>query len=351
MEKSFFNKKLLEWYKAHHRDLPWRNARDPYKIWLSEVILQQTRVNQGLPYYLKFVDNYPNVDDLANASEQNILRLWQGLGYYSRAKNLHKCAKYVKEYLNSSFPSTYSELLDLPGIGKYTAAAIASFAFKEPVAVVDGNVYRVLSRIFGMYDDISTNKGSKEFQKIANELLDAKEPDIYNQAIMEFGALQCVPKSPQCVSCPLPTMCYAYQNKVIGELPVKSKKLKIRKRYFHYLVMHHDNMIALKPRMGKDIWNGLYDFPLIELNNPEETSVVVDLIKQKLPEILNAELNVSEEYKHVLSHQHIITRFYQLKTDEKVVLNENKEAYYTVEEMAQLPKPVLINKYLTADIF
>lgn len=341
----------MQWYEHNHRTLPWRDTRDPYKIWLSEIILQQTRVAQGMPYYSEFVKNYPTVEDLANASEEKILRLWQGLGYYSRAKNLHKCAKYVKENLNGSFPSTYVQLITLPGIGKYTAAAIASFAFQEPVAVVDGNVFRVISRIYGVFDDISSNKGTNKFHEIANELLDIGKPDIYNQAIMEFGALHCTPKSPSCEDCPFSSMCYAHVHNAQGNLPVKTKKVKIKKRYFHYLVLHHNNELALKPRIGKDIWNGLYDFPLVELAQPEETSKVLEVIKDKVPELPDGELEVSQEYKHVLSHQHIYTRFYRIQSSKKIVLTEASHTYYTLEEVAQLPKPVLINKYLTDDIF
>ncbi|MEM7173783.1 MAG: A/G-specific adenine glycosylase [Bacteroidota bacterium] len=261
---SFFVDKLLHWYENHKRDLPWRSTKVPYRIWLSEILLQQTRVVQALPYYEKFIVHFPTVEDLANASEGEVLHLWQGLGYYSRARNLHACAKYIAFKLNGVFPSSYVELIKLPGIGPYTAAAVASIAFKEAVPVLDGNVYRVLSRIFGLKADISSSQGKKKFDELARQLMPADWPDSYNQALMEFGALHCTPKKPACVYCPFQKYCYAYATSTQLLLPVKTRKVKVKNRYFHYVVIHFNDDIYFKKRVEKDIWHGLYDFYVIE---------------------------------------------------------------------------------------
>ncbi len=245
--------------------MPWRETSDPYCIWLSEIMLQQTRIEQGLPYYLAFTNAYPSIFDLANASEEEVLKLWQGLGYYSRARNLHATAKYIAFELNGKFPETYEGLLKLKGVGDYTASAIASISYNEPVAVVDGNVYRVLSRYFDIDTPINSTAGIKEFKLLAKELLDKEDPATYNQAIMEFGALQCKPQSPLCNTCPLSASCLALKNNKISMLPVKLKKGKIKKRYFNYLVFQsEENKTILEKRSGKGIWEGLYQFPLIE---------------------------------------------------------------------------------------
>src|SRR5690554_3639789 len=234
-QNPVFAKKLIRWYLQNKRDLPWRKSKDAYLIWLSEIILQQTRVAQGLPYYNKFVSLFPTVFDLAKASEEQGLMVWQGLGYYSRARNLHHTARYIAENHQGVFPKTYTELIKLKGVGNYTAAAIASFSYEEPVAVLDGNVYRVLSRYFGIQTDISSSKAKKEFQLLANQMLEAKHPSLFNQAIMEFGALQCVPKSPNCEICVLNDSCVALQEKKVEELPVKLKKTKVTQRHLNYL--------------------------------------------------------------------------------------------------------------------
>ena len=228
MDREIFVNQLIRWYSHQKRDLPWRRTNNPYKIWLSEIILQQTRVNQGMPYYLNFVDKYPTVNDLAAAQEQEVLRLWQGLGYYSRARNLHSCAKMVVGEYDGQFPNKFEELLKLKGIGRYTAAAIASMAFNQVNAVVDGNVYRVLSRVFGLYDDIAETKSAKVFEKLANELIPKDQPGEFNQAIMDFGAIQCTPKSPACAICPLSDSCYAFNKGETEQLPVKTKKVKVK---------------------------------------------------------------------------------------------------------------------------
>lgn len=330
-----FSDNVLGWYQANKRTLPWRGSDDPYKIWLSEIILQQTRVNQGLPYYLRFVERYPTVRHLATASEQEVLRLWQGLGYYSRARNLHKCAKQVVEKFNGSFPGSFIELQTLPGIGEYTAAAIASICYKEPVAVVDGNVYRVLARVFGIDTPINSPKAKKEFFELANKLISKDQPDEFNQAVMEFGALHCSPVNPKCEECPLAKQCVANQKKLQQLLPVKDKKLKVRKRYFYYLVEVKGKSIAMKKREGKDIWHGLYDFPLIEKTKPIR-------IEKLIVEVGAQPSAATKPYKHVLSHQVITARFLVFNTGKK----PNGATFYTKDKIAELPKPVLISKFL-----
>lgn len=344
---------ILEWYPRHKRDLPWRNTKDPYIIWLSEIILQQTRVAQGLPYFLKFVENYPNVESLANAPSEDVMRLWQGLGYYSRARNLHECAKMVFNQYGGVFPDNYKELLKLKGIGSYTAAAIASFAFEEAIAVVDGNVFRVLSRYFGVATDIASPAGKKEFEKLANELIPHDFAGTFNQAIMEFGALQCVPKSPDCTICPLREGCFAHNKKIVAELPLKIKKLKIKERYFKYTYITCGDYIVVKKRGEGDIWQGLFDFPMTEVS---EKSKLIDLLPDfveslKKIETLNVE-NSSYTYKHILTHQRIFANFVKFVIDPSEI---DRLAEWTRlfefqiverERFEDLGKPRLILKYL-----
>ena len=260
-----FAKLLVSWYLDNRRPLPWRSTTDPYRIWLSEIILQQTRVDQGKPYYLSFVKSFPKVEDLASASEEEVLKLWQGLGYYSRARNLHASAKYVSNVLRGIFPSNYKDLLALKGVGDYTASAIASICYGEPVAVVDGNVYRVLSRIYGIDTPINSTEGVRQFKQLAQELLDKKDPATFNQGIMEFGATHCKPQNPLCDSCHFAAKCIAYNQNRIAELPVKLKKQKVKSRHFNYLVFISDKgETILEQRKGKGIWEGLYECPLVE---------------------------------------------------------------------------------------
>ncbi|HYG16163.1 MAG TPA: A/G-specific adenine glycosylase, partial [Bacteroidia bacterium] len=259
-----FNKIIESWYALNKRDLPWRNTRDPYKIWLSEVILQQTRVNQGMPYYHKFIEKYPDIAAMAGAHEDEVLKLWQGLGYYSRARNMHQAAKMITYELNGKFPITYTDILKLKGVGSYTAAAIASIAGNEPVAVVDGNVYRVLARYFGIDTPIDSTEGRKTFLKLANELINTENPATYNQAVMEFGALQCKPQNPDCGVCPLKISCIALKQKRVDALPVKSKKTAVKARYFNYLFFEKPGFAHLQKRGQTDIWANLYEFPLAE---------------------------------------------------------------------------------------
>jgi A/G-specific adenine glycosylase len=340
MDKRYFSEKLVKWYKDNHRSLPWRATRDPYRIWLSEIILQQTRVSQGLPYYERFVEKYPTIKHLAQAPEQDVLRLWQGLGYYTRARNLHRCAIKVATEHNGIFPETFAELIKLPGIGEYTAAAIASIAHQEPVAVVDGNVFRVLSRMFGIDTTINSPAGKKEFTALANRVLDHRLPDIHNQAMMEFGALFCTPKNPACPECIFKTSCEAFRSDLQYVLPVKTKPKKSTRRYFYYLVFRKGKTLAMKKRETKDIWNGLYDFPLLEYKRP--------VSGEKLKGDLGNEIRISKPFKHVLSHQTIHARFIMTDSVSNLDFEKNLK-FYSRAQIANLPKPVLISRFLTDD--
>ncbi len=295
------------WYRLNKRELPWRKTNDPYLIWLSEIILQQTRVVQGLSYYLKFTHNYPTVFDLANASEQDVLKDWQGLGYYSRARNLHATAKVIASEYKGVFPKTFLEIKKLKGIGDYTAAAISSFAFNLPHAVVDGNVYRVLSRVFNIDLPIDSIEGKKYFAQLAKELLPNHDAAIHNQAIMEMGAIQCLPTNPLCDSCPLLEKCLSYQLKNTHERPVKVKKTKTRDRFFHFLIFQKDNQVFLEKRESKDIWKHLFQFPLIETSEELTTNDIKKIIFEKF-ELMP--IFQSEKVVHILSHQKINARFY-----------------------------------------
>ncbi len=345
MKAVQFSKKLVEWYQDDHRDLPWRNTRDPYKIWLSEIILQQTRVAQGLPYYQRFVKKYPTVVALAKARLPEILRLWQGLGYYSRARNLHACARAVVDLHRAEFPKTAAALRTLPGIGAYTAAAIASFAYDEPVAVVDGNVYRVLARYFGIGDDISSTSGKLRFAQLAQELIPHAQAASYNQAIMEFGAMCCTPKSPACADCVLRSGCRARAGQNPENYPVKSKIKAVRHRYFYYFVTRQAGRVAMKQRSEKDIWQGLFDFPLLE-----KTKALTPISLKKLWSQFGEPLSVSPEYKHQLTHQTIHARFIEWP-DPKTLhcisgVGTAVTQWLARREVEKAPKPVLILRYL-----
>lgn len=347
MDVRYFSKKVVEWYNQNKRNLPWRGTRDPYKIWLSEIILQQTRVNQGLPYYKKFVTEFPDVNTLASAPLQKVLRLWQGLGYYTRARNLHACARQVAKQHRGVFPKTYEELKRLPGIGEYTAAAIASIAYHEQVAVVDGNVYRVLSRIFGVEKPINSPEGKKHFLVLANKLISKHHPDTHNQAVMEFGALHCTPKNPQCGDCVFAGSCVANQHELQTVLPVKIDNKKTRRRYFYYFVIRKGNSLLMNHRNGQDIWKGLYDFYLIEKNrpsNPEKLMAEDHLLKKLKP--VSSSVEVSGMYRHILSHQAIFSRFTVLTLSEYPKGFSGSLRFHSPEKVMELPKPVLISRFL-----
>lgn len=331
------------WYKHNKRDLPWRSTKNPYCIWLSEIILQQTRIDQGLPYYVRFIEAFPTVFELANASEQQVLKLWQGLGYYSRARNLHHTAKEIAYQNNGVFPKTSSELKKLKGVGEYTASAIASICYGEAVAVVDGNVYRVLSRFFGVDIPINSTAGIRYFKELAAGVLDLNNPGDYNQAVMEFGAMQCKPKAPLCASCGLQSDCVAYQLQKVEELPVKLKNIKIKKRYFNYIVLLDEVKTILEARTKKDIWQHLYQFPLIEskenLNEEELTKKedFLNLISGKSYDIrlFNPKVGV-----HKLSHQHIYAQFWIVELEEPIRDGIERK------DILEYPVPVLIANFV-----
>ncbi|MFY7908662.1 MAG: A/G-specific adenine glycosylase [Emticicia sp.] len=345
METNVFSEALIAWYHTKKRDLPWRKTKDPYKIWLSEVILQQTRVAQGLPYYEKFVESYPSISDLAIADEQEVLRLWQGLGYYSRARNMHATAKIVVNDFGGVFPNTYAGLLKLKGIGPYTAAAIASFAFDEKVAVVDGNVYRVLARVFGVETDISSHEAKKVFGELANELISAESPSVYNQAIMEFGAIHCTPANPDCMFCVFAESCVANAKGMQAILPIKSKKVKVRNRFFDYFVIEQNGNFLMHQRPEGDIWTGLNDFYLVE--NEEKLLELDEINDDFLNKVLSKAIikGYSESIKHILTHQRIEARFWHIVLNEEVAAPAGY-AFYSLDEVEALPKPILIEKYL-----
>lgn len=306
-----FTRQLLLWYQKNKRDLPWRNTTNPYYIWLSEIILQQTRIEQGLPYYLSFTENFPTLKDLATANEDDVLKLWQGLGYYSRARNLHFTAKTIYFDLNNTFPNNYNNIIKLKGIGPYTAAAIASFAYKEPVAVVDGNVFRVLSRFFGIHDDIAIGKNRTVFQNLANELISKKHPDLFNHAIMDFGATVCVPANPKCGQCILNQNCYAFLKNEVNQLPVKNKKITIKNRFFNYLILKKDDKIVLQQRTDKDIWQQLYELPLVETLQDNEEDLF-EYLSALFPESTIKKITPNA-IKHKLSHQQLHISFYKIQ--------------------------------------
>ncbi len=341
---SFFGDTLLKWYLANKRDLPWRHTKDPYRIWLSEVILQQTQVVQGLSYYKKFVKTFPTIKHLAKAKEDTVLKMWQGLGYYSRARNLHTTAKMVNTIYKGVFPKTYEEIKSLKGVGNYTAAAITSMAYNMPYAVVDGNVYRVLSRVFGINTPINSTEGIKKFQELANELLLKKKAGVYNQAIMEFGARYCRPANPNCENCVLSDKCLAYSLNKVSQLPVKLKKIKIRDRYFNYflLVDKNQNVIVHK-RDKKDIWQGLFELFLIET---EKETDLKTLLKSKQIKTFGKNFvveGIHREYKHILSHQHLHSHFYVLKFKGSFAKTHKT---ITLQDLKKLAWPRLIDKFL-----
>jgi A/G-specific adenine glycosylase len=330
------------------RDLPWRNTREPYLVWLSEIILQQTRIDQGLAYYNRFSNEFPTISAMANASEDQILKLWQGLGYYSRARNLHFTAKFIQQKYNGIFPQDYNSILALKGIGEYTAAAIASISFNLEYPAVDGNVYRVLSRFFGILTPIDTHIGKKTFYELAKELIKGTDPGMHNQALMEFGALQCTPKNPDCQGCPLKEKCFAFLNQKISELPAKQNKTKQRDRFFNYMVLSGQNKTWLRKRVENDIWRNLFEFPVIE--TPDKTEIDNLMAHPGFSKIIPSPdkfviENISAWKIHILSHQRIHYRFIGIQlTGEIESISDLIRA--TKEDIFNFAVPKLLEPYL-----
>jgi A/G-specific adenine glycosylase len=347
-----FASQLLSWYRKNKRDLPWRRTKDPYLIWLSEIILQQTRIEQGTPYYLKFVAAYPTVQHLAAADEQEVLKLWQGLGYYSRARNLHLTAQTIIRMHGGKFPGAYADIRNLKGIGDYTAAAIASICFELPHAVVDGNVVRFISRVFGVTESINMPETKKKIQAIATENMDRRNPGDFNQAVMEFGATVCKPANPDCACCIFRNRCFAHKNNMVEEIPVRKLKGAIRHRFLHYLVITFMNrgteFVYLNKRTGNDIWRNLYDFPSLERELEGNEQYLPD---HELFSLMNSETpcfrEVSREYVHLLTHQKLHARFYRFHSDKPIEL---PYLLIPLKEIHKYPVPKLIDRYLLQNL-
>ena len=344
---DFFSSKIIKWYSQHKRELPWRNTKDPYKIWLSEIILQQTQVKQGLPYYQKFIKTFPNVSALANANEEQVLKLWQGLGYYSRARNLHFTAKQIHQA--GFFPKEYKEIITLKGVGEYTAAAIASFAFKLPYAVLDGNGFRLLSRFYGLDTPIDTYKGKREFSEIAQALLVKEEPDTHNQAIMEFGSQMCKPKQPDCNSCPLRDECVAFANKTIHLLPFKIGKVKVKTVFFEYFFFEMKGYTLVNKRADDGIWQNMYEFPLITNEELKSTEEILNY-NQFISWVKDVDFSIESisEFKHILSHRKINARFWIIRCHN--ILPVSSFQKIKIEKIDKLAIPRLIEKFIQAKI-
>ena len=348
-EKKFV-KAISEWFESNRRDLPWRNTNDPYKIWVSEIILQQTRVDQGLPYFNRFIKKFPNVKSLASAHEDQVLRLWQGLGYYSRARNMHRCAIKILETHHGKVPSVHAELLKLPGIGPYTAAAVSSISAGEPMPVIDGNVFRVLSRVFGIDTPINSSSAKKVFNDKAAVLMQeaVKEkifPGDYNQAIMEFGALQCIPSSPDCQRCPVSRMCRARALGTQALLPAKLPKAPKKERFINYLILKYDNKVWMKKRQPGDVWEGLFDF--LETETTKASGIKV--LAKKFQAITEIPLGIRlvHSLNHILTHQKLLIRFFitdlNALPEKKLLANGS---FVTLQQAFRLPKPVFLDSVL-----
>ncbi len=349
-----FSKKIIDWYDEHQRNLPWRGIRDPYRIWLSEIILQQTRIEQGREYYEHFCREYPTVHHLAAASEVQVLRSWQGLGYYSRARNLHATAKYIVEQYDGRFPDSYNEILALKGVGRYTAAAIASFAFRLPHPVIDGNVYRLISRLYGIATPIGTTTAYKEFEQLLLRLIDKERPDLFNQAIMDFGSIHCKSTGCDCPTCIFHAECVAWREGRVNLLPVKALTTEVIDRYFYYLDIHWqhkgEEMTLLHQRTGKDIWKGLFEFPLIETAAPLTAQELATRVEEYLTTLAPRQTGQwyeADSYKHQLSHRIIHATFVAVYFGETDMKKQETEQAVSRVELKKYPVSRLINKYLT----
>lgn len=340
----------MNWYKDNGRDLPWRQTQDPYVIWLSEVILQQTRVDQGTPYFYRFLDHFPTVSSFAEAQEEDILRLWQGLGYYSRARNMHKAAKMVMDRFGGIFPTEYMDVLTLPGVGEYTAAAISSFSSNADQAVLDGNVFRVLSRYYGIETPINTGAGKKVFQAIATEVLPKGNAAVYNQAIMDFGATVCKPKAPQCDSCVLRLDCVAWFGDSISLLPVKIKSKGSRNRYFHYFILEEENSLLMSKRGEGDVWANLYEFPMLETEMDSTVMALTALPEYKAYFGDSSLEPIGVPVKHVLSHQNIYAKFYRITEPHLLMKKKESWNYHLLEKLDKLAKHKLIFSFINEHV-
>jgi len=338
---------LLQWYEKNKRDLPWRKTSDPYTIWISEIILQQTRVNQGYDYFLRFTDRFPDVKTLAEAPEDDVLKMWQGLGYYSRARNLHHAAKDIVSRFKGLFPDNYKDNLSLKGVGEYTAAAIASISFGLPYAVVDGNVFRVLSRLFKIEEPIDSGTGKKLFYSLAQELLDKTNPGTHNQAVMELGSLQCTPGNPDCMACPVHNHCMAFAGKTVAKYPVKKGKTKTRNRYFNYFDIKDGEYTYINKRTESDIWKNLYEYPLIETdeNLPVEKMLNNDRFKELFGENNPLQIKLMWKTKHILSHQIIYANFYRIEMKDNSLV-EKGFIKIPITHLDNYPVSRLVTKYL-----
>lgn len=346
---QFFRKHLLEWFAQSERPMPWKGEKNPYFIWLSEVILQQTRVEQGLPYYEKFCKNFPTVKDLADAPEDEVMKLWEGLGYYSRARNLHTAAQFIAYELGGVFPKRYEDILALKGVGPYTAAAIASFAFNLPYAVLDGNVFRVLARFLGIKQAIDVSAGKKLFAQVAQNLIHPELAGTYNQAIMDFGATHCRPKLPLCSNCILNSKCKAFQNNLVKDLPIKTKKINKKERYFHYLIFNEGNFVYLNKRQTKDIWQNLYEFVLIEdaqliqdVATMLQNATWITIYDANAMEVTN----ISKPFRQTLTHQKIIATFWEINLSKKAKLLDENWIKVERKNLNKFAFPKIIDWYL-----
>lgn len=336
--------KLINWYRENKRELPWRNTTDPYKIWLSEIILQQTRVQQGLPYYEKFTNQFPTINDLADASEQDVLLLWQGLGYYSRARNMHYTAKMIVDKYNGNFPENHNEILTLKGVGEYTAAAIASFAFDKAYPVLDGNVFRFISRLFGIEKPIDTSTGKKEIAKALDLIFNTQKPALFNQAIMEFGATHCTPKKPKCDTCIFNMQCEALGSKKVMSIPVKKGKTKILKVNHTYMCFIHDNKTYIEKRTA-GIWKNLYQFPLIE--EDIEPDGITKIVNRYLKTPSKFEISDVFDSTHILSHRKIQASFYTIHLDTSPIFLKNNIFEILLADLTtRYPVSILTQNYL-----
>lgn len=342
--KQEFCETLRVWFEEHKRALPWRETNDPYRIWISEIILQQTRVAQGFDYYIRFIGRFPDVLSLAEADEEEVLKYWQGLGYYSRARNLHQAALTIKNQFGGMFPESHKDVLSLKGVGDYTAAAICSFAYGAPYAVVDGNVYRFLSRLLGIDIPIDSTSGKSYFSSLAQQLLDEVSPGLHNQAMMEMGAIQCVAVSPSCAQCPFANRCFAYYNSCVDQLPVKIHKTKTRARYFAYFFLSKGDALYIQKRTGKDVWKNLYELPLVETDTPADEAFLSDC--QPVMKWLEGRVLAAPVYqiKHVLSHQVIHASFYELELSAEVSVEGARKIHKS--ELESYPVSRLIHLFL-----